>query len=85
VETNLVDGVSGSGFPTTSVISVLRMVDMFWSTDKYSYNSLFRVASENMEAEQSVDYIEIFGRSGEPWWQSSPAKHAKLAEKIGRV
>jgi hypothetical protein len=50
----------------TSVASVLRMVSLFWSADKGSYNSLFCVASKDMKAEQSVEYLEIFGRSGEP-------------------
>jgi NAD(P)-dependent dehydrogenase (short-subunit alcohol dehydrogenase family) len=66
VETNLADGVSRSGFTMTSVASVLRMVSLFWSADKGSYNNLFCVASKDMKAEQSVEYLEIFGHSGEP-------------------
>jgi NAD(P)-dependent dehydrogenase (short-subunit alcohol dehydrogenase family) len=84
VETNLADGVSESGFAMNSVISVLRMVGMFWTADKGSYNSLFCVAGEGMKAEQSGEYLEIFGRWGEPWWQSGPAQDAKLAEELER-
>jgi len=82
VETNLADGVDKSGFAMTSVISVLRMTGMFWSADKGSHNSLFCAASKDMRAEQSGAYLEIFGRFGEPWWESCPAKDAKLAEKL---
>jgi hypothetical protein len=64
------------------MISVLRMVGMIWPADKGSYTSLFCVASEDMEAEQSGGYFEIFKRFGEPWWQSGPAKDAKLGEKL---
>jgi NAD(P)-dependent dehydrogenase (short-subunit alcohol dehydrogenase family) len=84
VETNLADGIDQSGFIMTSVISILRMTGMFWSADKGSYNSLFCVASEDMKAEQSGAYLDIFNRFGEPWWESGPAKDAKLEERLER-
>ncbi|KAF1963474.1 NAD(P)-binding protein [Byssothecium circinans] len=82
VETNLADGVSGSGSGMTSVFSVLRMIGMIWPADKGSYTSLFYVASQDMKAEQSGGYFEIFKRFGEPKCQSGPAKDAKLGEKL---
>jgi NAD(P)-dependent dehydrogenase (short-subunit alcohol dehydrogenase family) len=82
VETNLADGVSGTGFAMMGVISVLRAMGMFWSADKGSYNSLYCVAGKDFKVEQSGGYLEIFGRFGEPWWQSGPAKDAKLAERL---
>jgi NAD(P)-dependent dehydrogenase (short-subunit alcohol dehydrogenase family) len=82
VETNLADGVSASGSGMTPVLSVLRMVGMIWPPDKGSYTSLFCVASQDMKAEQSGGYFEIFNRCGEPKWQSGPAKDAQLREKL---
>jgi NAD(P)-dependent dehydrogenase (short-subunit alcohol dehydrogenase family) len=82
VETNLADGASGAGFVMTSILSVMRMFGMTISADKGSYTSLFCVASQDMTAEQSGGYFEIFKRFGEPTWQSGPAKDAKLAEKL---
>ncbi|KAF2851946.1 NAD(P)-binding protein [Plenodomus tracheiphilus IPT5] len=82
VETNLADGVSASGFGMTSVFSVLRVIGMIWPADKGSYTSLFCVASQDMKAEQSGGYFEIFKRFGEPTWQSGPAKDVKLAERL---
>jgi NAD(P)-dependent dehydrogenase (short-subunit alcohol dehydrogenase family) len=82
VETNLADGVDKAGFIMTSFISVLRMTGMFWSADKGSYNSLFCAASEDMKADQSGAYLDIFNRFGEPWWESGPAKDAELADKL---
>lgn len=79
VETNLADSVGG---PITSVFSVARMVGLIWPADKGSYNSLFLIASQDMKAEQSGQYCEIFKRFGEPRWQSGPAKDEKLAERL---
>lgn len=66
----------------TSVFSVLRIIGMIWPADKGSYTGLFCVASQHMKAEQSGGYFEIFNRVAEPYWQSGPAKDAKLAERL---
>jgi NAD(P)-dependent dehydrogenase (short-subunit alcohol dehydrogenase family) len=82
VDTNLADGVSGAGFAMKTGIAILRKIGLFWSADKGSYNSLYCVASPDMKVEQSGGYLEIFGRFGEPWWQSGLANDAKLAERL---
>jgi NAD(P)-dependent dehydrogenase (short-subunit alcohol dehydrogenase family) len=82
VETNLADGASGAGFVMTSILSAMRLFGMTISADQGSYTSLFCVASQEMTAEQSAGYFEIFKRFGEPTWQSGPAKDAKLAERL---
>lgn len=82
VETNLATSVDSSGGGMSSVISVFRLFGMIWPADKGSYTSLFCVASQDFKAEQSGGYYEIFRRFGEPFWQSGPAKDAKLAERL---
>ncbi|PMD33658.1 NAD(P)-binding protein [Hyaloscypha variabilis F] len=85
VETNLATAVgeSGSGLMSvSSVFSVLRKVGLIWPAEKGSWTSLFCAASRDMKAEQSGTYFEIFGRFGEPWWQSGAAKDGKLAERL---
>lgn len=81
VETNLATSMeSGSG--VGSVLSVLRMFGLILPAEKGSWTSLFCAASRDMKAEQSGMYAEIFGRFGEPRWQSGAAKDGKLAERL---
>ncbi|KAI1173326.1 NAD(P)-binding protein [Nemania sp. FL0916] len=82
VDTGLATSVTESGSSLTSVFAVLRMCGFFLSADKGSWTSLFCAASRDMKAEQSGAYLEIFGRFGEPTWQSGAAKDEKLAERL---
>jgi NAD(P)-dependent dehydrogenase (short-subunit alcohol dehydrogenase family) len=81
VETNIAtSGNFGSGI--MGAFSVLRMFGLIWPADKGSWTTLFCAASQDMEAEQSGTYCEIFRRFGEPRWQSGAAKDGKLAERL---
>ncbi|KAK4549837.1 hypothetical protein LTR36_005138 [Oleoguttula mirabilis] len=82
VETNLATSVAESGLGMTVVFSVLRMSGLMSSPEKGSWTSLFCAASQDMKAEQSGKYFEIFRRLGEPRCQSSAAKDGKLAERL---
>ncbi|KAF3005512.1 hypothetical protein E8E14_002629 [Neopestalotiopsis sp. 37M] len=84
VETNLSSSVEGveSGFGVGSVFAVARKFGLVWPADKGSWNTLFCIASEDMKAEQSGAYLEIFGRFGEPKCQIAAAKDEKLAERL---
>ena len=82
VETNIAKPVGESGSSVGVVLSVLRMLGLIWSADKGSWNSLFCAASQDMRAEQSGEYLEIFSRFGEPHCRSKAAKDEKLAEKL---
>ncbi|KAI1742354.1 hypothetical protein F4680DRAFT_30147 [Xylaria scruposa] len=82
VETNLANSLGESGSGMMSVFSVLRTFGMMYSAEKGSWTSLFCAASQDMKAEQSGSYLEIFQRFGEPKWQSSAAKDKKLAERL---
>jgi NAD(P)-dependent dehydrogenase (short-subunit alcohol dehydrogenase family) len=82
VETNLATSVGESGSGMMSAFSVIRMFGLIWPADKGSWSSLFCVASRDVKAEQSGTYFEIFGRFGEPRWQSGAAKDEKLAESL---
>ncbi|KAL3446179.1 hypothetical protein BJX65DRAFT_279627 [Aspergillus insuetus] len=84
VETNLSSSVdkSSSGSSFLGIVSIARMLGLVWSADKGSWNSLFCVAGGDMESSQSGGYLEVFGRCGEPWWQSAAAKDAKLSERL---
>ena len=82
VETNISTSVGESGSSMMSVFSVLRKFGLVWPADKGSWTSLFCAASQNMKAEQSGTYFDIFRRFGEPWWQSGAAKDGKLAESL---
>ncbi|KAF4773217.1 hypothetical protein HER10_EVM0006963 [Colletotrichum scovillei] len=84
VETNLSTSVEPSEKGVLNILSALRMFKMFWSADKGSWNSLFCAASQDMTADQSGMYIDIYHRCGEPWWESSAAKDEKLAEKLDK-
>ena len=79
VETNIATSV-GSG--VSGVVSAIRMAGLMYPADKGSWTSLFCVASQDMKAEQSGAYLEIFRRFGEPWWMSSAAKDEMLAERL---
>ena len=82
VETNLANTVTETGSSLMKVFPIARMVGLTFTADKGSWSSLFGVASGDMKAEQSGMYFEVFKRLGEPWWQSSAAKDAKLAERL---
>ncbi|KAF2494420.1 NAD(P)-binding protein [Lophium mytilinum] len=81
VETNLAASV-GSGWGIGSVLSVARKLRLMIPADKGAWTSLFCAASADMKAEQCGEYFEIFGRFGEPKWQSSAAKDGELAERL---
>ncbi len=80
VETNLATAVRAKG--ATSVFSVMRMLGLMWPADKGSWNSLFCAASRDMKVEQCGQYLEVFGRFGEPWCRSGAAKDGRLAERL---
>ncbi|KAI1348353.1 hypothetical protein F5Y01DRAFT_214215 [Xylaria sp. FL0043] len=82
VETNLASSVGEEGASMLGAINVVRKLGFTITADKGSWTSLFLVASRDMKPEQSGSYCEIHGRFGEPWWQSGPAKDAKLAERL---
>jgi NAD(P)-dependent dehydrogenase (short-subunit alcohol dehydrogenase family) len=82
VETNIAGGVEQQGVGFTMTLRVARMLGLTWSADKGSWNSLFCVAGQNMNAQQSGTYVEIFHRLGEPSWQSKTAKDDNLAERL---
>ncbi|UQC87207.1 uncharacterized protein CLUP02_12709 [Colletotrichum lupini] len=84
VETNLSTSVEPSEKGVLSILSALRVFKMFWSADKGSWNSLFCAASQDMKAEQSGMYTDIYHRCGEPWWESSAARDEKLAERLDK-
>ncbi|KAK3329230.1 hypothetical protein B0H66DRAFT_634442 [Apodospora peruviana] len=80
VETNLASAVNESFM--LKIFSAGRKVGLMWPAEKGSWNSLFFAASREMKPEQSGGYHEIFGRFGEPWWQSAASKDEKLADKL---
>ncbi|CRG86411.1 hypothetical protein PISL3812_03417 [Talaromyces islandicus] len=82
VGTNLAMSVGQSWSGMTSAFSLLRTLGLLWPADKGSWNSLFCVASQDMKAEQSGGYFEIFRRFGEPRWQSSAAKDDELRARL---
>lgn len=82
VDTNLATSPGKSGLGMMSVLPVLRMFGLVWPADKGSWNSLFCAASQDMKAETSGTYLEIFRRFGEPKWQSAGAMDEKLAERL---
>ncbi|KAJ5721151.1 NAD(P)-binding protein [Penicillium malachiteum] len=82
VETNLATAVGKSGPGMSTLFLVLRILGLMWSTDKGSWTSLFCIASQDMKAEQSGAYLEMFRRFGEPRWQSGAAKDERLAERL---
>ncbi|MCJ1380986.1 hypothetical protein MMC17_004095 [Xylographa soralifera] len=82
VETNLAAGVGEVGAGVTGLFAVLRMLGLIRPADKGSWTSVFCAASREMTAEQSGTYVEIFGRCGEPRWQSGAARDGKLAERL---
>ncbi|KAH7235640.1 hypothetical protein BKA59DRAFT_444767 [Fusarium tricinctum] len=82
VETNLTTTVDSGEKGMLNLISALRCLRLLWSADKGSWNSLFCAAGQEMKAEQSGKYIELYHRFGEPWWQSGPSKDGELAKKL---
>ncbi|KAI0145621.1 NAD(P)-binding protein [Xylariaceae sp. FL1272] len=66
VQTNLDTSVKESGSIWTPFISALSIFGLIWSADRGSWNSLFCAASQDMKAEQSGAYMEIYRRFGEP-------------------
>lgn len=84
VETNLATSVENSRFCVTAFFSAVRKFGLIWPANRGSWTSLFCVASQDMKAEQSGMYFEIFRCFAEPRWQNSAAKDTKLAEKLER-
>ncbi|KAM0212692.1 hypothetical protein ACHAQI_004648 [Fusarium lateritium] len=82
VETNLATTVDSGEKGMLNLLSALRCLRLLWSADKGSWNSLFCAAGQDMKAEQSGNYIELYHRFGEPWWQSGPSKDGELAKKL---
>ncbi|KAJ4009646.1 hypothetical protein NW752_009233 [Fusarium irregulare] len=82
VETNLATTVDTAEKGMLNLVGALRCFRMLWSADKGSWNSLYCAASPDMKAEQSGQYLEIYHRFGEPWWESGFAKNADLAKKL---
>jgi hypothetical protein len=58
------------------------MFGMIYPADKGSWTSLFCAVSQDMKAEQSGTYFEIFRRFGEPTWQNCAAKDKTLAVSL---
>ncbi|RBR15322.1 hypothetical protein FVER53590_01811 [Fusarium verticillioides] len=81
VETNLSSSVQHST-GSLPLLSLLRCMKLMWTADRGSWNSLFCAASPDMKPEQSGEYMEIYHRLFEPWWQSSAAKDEELAKKL---
>ena len=82
VETNIATSVGESGSSMMSVFSALRMLGLMLPAEKGSWTSLFCAASQDMKAEQSGAYLDIFRRCMEPGWQSGAAKDEQLAERL---
>ncbi|KAI0409301.1 NAD(P)-binding protein [Xylaria palmicola] len=82
VDTNIATPASESGSGIVNTFLFLRKFGFFLPADKGSWTSVFCAASQQMTADQSGTYFEIFRRWGEPWWQSSAAKDEKLAERL---
>lgn len=82
VETNLATTVDSGEKGMLNLLSALRCLRLLWSADKGSWNSLFCAAGQDMKAEQSGKYIELYHRFGEPWWQSGSSKDGELAKKL---
>lgn len=82
VETNLATTVDSGEKGMLNLLSALRCLRLLWSADKGSWNSLFCAAGQDMKAEQSGKYIELYHRFGEPWWQSGHSKDGELAKKL---
>ncbi|KAI1774483.1 hypothetical protein F4818DRAFT_442626 [Hypoxylon cercidicola] len=82
VETNLSTSVRESGSGIMNIFSVLGMFGLKWPADKGSWTSLYCAASQDMKAEESGMYLEIFQRFWEPRWQSGAATDGKLAEEL---
>ncbi|KAK4208217.1 putative dehydrogenase, partial [Rhypophila decipiens] len=80
VETNISSAQSGG--MEIWVLAVYRFLGLVWDADKGSWNTLFCAASEDMKAEQSGGYIDIYSRCGELWWESDKAKDEELAEQL---
>jgi NAD(P)-dependent dehydrogenase (short-subunit alcohol dehydrogenase family) len=82
VETNLATSVEETGSGLKKVFSIVRMLGLMYSAEKGAGTSLFGAASQDMKPEQSGTYFEVFGRIGEPFWESGAAKDGKLAESL---
>ncbi|KAI1387102.1 uncharacterized protein F4822DRAFT_273746 [Hypoxylon trugodes] len=82
VETNIATSVEKLDWGMGSVFSIARMFGLIWPSNKGSWTSIFCAASQDMKAEQSGMYFEIFGRFGEPKCESSAAKNEELAERL---
>ncbi|KAF5621928.1 reductase [Fusarium sp. NRRL 52700] len=82
VETNLSSSVDSAETGSLRLVSLLRCMKLMWTADKGSWNSLFCAASPDMKPKQSGEYMEIYHRLFEPWWQNSASKDEELAENL---
>ncbi|KAJ4151964.1 hypothetical protein NW765_013496 [Fusarium oxysporum] len=82
VETNLSSSVDSAETGSLRLMSLLRCMKLLWTADRGSWNSLFCAASPDMKPEQSGEYMEIYHRLFEPWWQNSATKDEELAKKL---
>jgi NAD(P)-dependent dehydrogenase (short-subunit alcohol dehydrogenase family) len=82
VSTNLTASTEASS--VTKVISVVKMLGLFYSAEKGAGTSLFGAASPEMKKEQSGTYFEVHGRWGEPTRLTGPAKDEKLGERLDK-
>ncbi|KAF4435371.1 hypothetical protein F53441_13524 [Fusarium austroafricanum] len=82
VETNLSTAIDSAETGGQRLISVARCLRLLWTAERGSWNSIFCAASPDMKAEQSGQYLEIYHRFGEFWWQSNASKDEELAKNL---
>ena len=82
VGTNLDASVKQSGMGMSTVFWLVRQTGLMWFADRGAWNSLFCAASQDMTAQQSGMYLEIYGRFGEPKRLSAAAKDHALAKRL---
>ncbi|KAF4338653.1 hypothetical protein FBEOM_7470 [Fusarium beomiforme] len=82
VDTNLDSTVDAAEAARLRLIPIMKCLRLYWTADRGSWNSLFCAASPDMKPEQSGQYMEIYHRLFEPWWQSGLAKDEELAKKL---
>lgn len=82
VETNLSSSIDSAQTLSLRMVSLLRCMKLMWTADRGSWNSLFCAASPDMKPEQSGEYMEIYHRLFEPWWQNGAAKDEELVKKL---
>lgn len=66
------------------LFSALTRIGLMWPADRGSWNSLFCVASQDMTAEMSGQYLDIYHRFGEPSSSSAYAQDRDLGDRLER-